>query len=188
MFRAAAVLVVLLSLTATAFAQDPPERVPLVPTAPAAGATDAAAPEGDLHWYGWQNLGVDLAATAILAGGVASENKGLLVAGAGVYAFGSPLVHFSRGHVGRGVGSLALRVGAPLLTGLLTEASIDCDNNNCDGAEYLMPFVTGGMVAIGAALLDDVAFTFEREPARTWTPVVTPVAHGGMTLGLAGTF
>jgi hypothetical protein len=185
MLRAAVVVAVLLSLRATAFAQDPPERVPLVPVAPAA---DGAAPEGELRWYGWQNLGVDLAATAILAGGAASGNKALLIGGVGAYAFGSPLVHFSHGQVGRGVGSLALRVGAPVLVGVIAASRNDCEEHQCDGGDDIMPFVAGAAMAIGAAVLDDVAFAYEREPASAWTPVVAPVAHGGMTFGLAGAF
>jgi hypothetical protein len=68
------------------------------------------------RWYGWQTLLVDgLTGVATMAA-LESKNRGdapgaLVVVGAGAFVVGTPIVHFARGHVGKGVASLAIRGG-----------------------------------------------------------------------------
>jgi hypothetical protein len=158
---------------------------------------DAPEPAAEYHWYGYQSFGADLAATLVVAGGVAAfqddNAKYFIVAGASVYAFGSPLVHHANGHTGRAFLSFGLRTALPLGVGLLTMAAQTCGtsggSSQCDGGDDIMPFVAGAATALAVVLFDDVVLGIERvERKPSWAPTVAPVAGGGLTLGLAGTF
>jgi hypothetical protein len=68
-------------------------------------------------WYGWQTLTIDAAAVGVLILGATSDRTALpfAEAAAGAYAIGPPIVHFAHGNVGKGLGSLALRLLGPLV-------------------------------------------------------------------------
>jgi hypothetical protein len=52
--------------------------------------------------------------------------------------------------------------------------------------------VKASAILVGVSLVDAFVLGWEREPAPrqapTWTPTVAPVAGGGMSFGLGGTF
>jgi hypothetical protein len=65
------------------------------------------------EWIGWQTLAVDSAAIGLP---ILLRTGGPILAVSGAtIAFGSPIVHFVRGDVAKGFGSVALRVTLPLL-------------------------------------------------------------------------
>jgi hypothetical protein len=78
-------------------------------------AKRAALRESQEHeqWIGWQTLAVDSVAIGVP---ILLRTGGPILAVSGaVFAFGSPIVHFVRGDVAKGFGSVALRVTLPLL-------------------------------------------------------------------------
>src|SRR5262245_28737111 len=82
-----------------------------------AGASQAA----PTAWYGWQTLTSDGSAIALgalaygvdKAGGTAITNV-FWTASVATFFVGAPVIHWKHGHVGKGFGSLGLRVGLPL--------------------------------------------------------------------------
>lgn len=140
-------------------------------------------PRFESRWYGWQTLMVDGAAI-LIASDVSVP----------IYVLGGPIVHWSHGNVGRGFGSLGLRVGAPLL---LAAAFVGgCDGNGdmgCLGAALMgLLLGSGAAIAIDAAAIardtveveDDVSFSLG--PARV-TPTVSITDSQGRVM-LVGTF
>ncbi len=75
------------------------------------------------RWYGWQTLSTDGAAalfTVLSATADGRTGKDAFGGAAlGAYALGGPTVHAAHGRWGASAGSLALRVGTPLVTGLV---------------------------------------------------------------------
>jgi hypothetical protein len=79
-------------------------------------------------WYGWQILVVDVAEAAVSAatgavalGGSIGQDLTAPLGMTGVvsYVAGGPTVHIAHGHAGRAAISVALRVGTPLVFGLV---------------------------------------------------------------------
>jgi hypothetical protein len=75
------------------------------------------------RWYGYQTLATDAASIAL---GAASASVGptrtgdaLGVLALSSYLAGGPTAHFARGFVAKGFGDLAVRIGAPLVCGLV---------------------------------------------------------------------
>jgi hypothetical protein len=145
-----------------------------VAAAPAANVVTAPRPAVDMQpkkvkeeWYGYQNLIVDGAATAMIFGPLLLD-KGkpegsIMLAGALTYIGGGPVVHWLHGNVGPGFGSFALRVGLPV-TGAFWGAI---------GGAMLMPrsssrgFETGAAVGFfagmaGATILDAGLLAYEK--------------------------
>jgi hypothetical protein len=149
------------------------------------------------RWYGWQVMSADAVALAT-AGSVAlltdaADGDAGSIGGAVFatgYALGGPTIHALRGHYGRAAGSLALRVGGPLLFGL---AGYHLDTSDTDDAgDDLGDSARIGVVigTAGALLLDWTALAYEPvDRPREASVVPTAVAHrGGFALGLAGHF
>ena len=156
----------------------PDPRSPLEPDAPASEQAAKPPPESaplvsapklpheqplESRWYGWQTLLVDGAAIGTLFAAAGTESSELAILGVGTFYLGAPIVHFTHGNVGRGFGSLGLRVGAPLIVGAIGAGSADCnrDHEFCGFAE----FAAG--VAVGAALavvVDAVALAYDSQP------------------------
>lgn len=152
------------------------------------------------HWYGWQVMSADAVALAT-AGSAAlitdaadgdAWTIGSAVFASG-YALGGPTIHALQGRYGRAAGSLALRVGGPLLFGL---AGYHLDTSDADdpgddlGDSARIGIVIG---TAGALLLDWTALAYEpiERPRAAKQPALVPtaVAHrDGFALGLAGHF
>ena len=158
------------------------------------------------HWYGWQTLIVDgmsiLVVPVVAAKADSSAGTGLAVGG---YFLGGPIVHWAHGQVGKGFGSLGLRVGLPVagaLGGMLAaRAASDCISY-CSVAFGLI----GGAFGVAAALvIDPAVLAYERvdeepsvararqKPAPALSrvalsPLAAPRKEGGFDLGVGGTF
>ena len=146
------------------------------------------------RWYGWQTLLADGAsASALLLAGVAyganMEELGgfLALSSVGGYVLGAPIVHASKGNWGRAGGSLAVRVGAPILLG-----GIGAGLENCSDEEFLCGVegaLVGGVVGIGAAIALD-ATVLARDTIEI-QPKFLPVAgvhRNGAWFGVTGAF
>lgn len=159
--------------------------------APAAQAQHGAAPGApppaprvETRWYGWQILAVDVASAATLASGGGDLTWGL---GIGGLVLGGPAIHVLHGQRGRAAGSLALRVGAPLVGGLLMSAT--CDERGRDQTLGCLGEIAWGvLIGAGVALAFDLARAndvVEVGPAVAPTVIVT---GGGAQLAVLGRF
>jgi hypothetical protein len=132
------------------------------------------------NWYGSETILVDLLSIgAMIGGGAASQSSDLAAEvfvplGALGYALGGPIVHWSHGHIGKGMGSLGLRVSAPL-AGL--ELGLLLAGPSTRGGDFsgLPQALLGGsgllLGALGALMVD--WFWLARENADAHAPQAT---------------
>ena len=148
------------------------------------------------QWYGAPMLVADGAALA--AFGVAPHLKGtnaptaLLVSGLAAYLVVPPVVHLFHDHGDRALGSVALRLGLPVLgamMGVPLGGSCHQDDDSCvaKGLYY------GTLIGLGTAAIIDQLMAFDREvpPPRSHALVVAPtlaVNRAGGSIGLVGSF
>lgn len=167
---------------------DPPaSRAPTPPS-------DPITPRESTRWYGWQTVIVDGASVALLFPAAASKNAGLqstlLTASVGGYFLGAPFVHALHGSPGRALGSLGLRVGAPLV-GIALGSSLENCQNDSEEPNYcgFSGAVIGGVVGILSAIVIDSA-ALARETVHE-QPKLTPMVgstKGRTWIGVAGQF
>jgi hypothetical protein len=157
------------------------------------------------EWYGWQTLIVDGAwiagASASGAGNQAGLAAAFVVSG---YVVAPPIVHFAHGEIGRGFADLGIRVGAPLVLGLVGFAAFS--GQSSPGNDGIAPGAVGAILGSGLGMLAAVALdasvlayrtvgdedalrTAPRRHARlpvTMTPFLAPRREGGAVLGVSG--
>jgi hypothetical protein len=158
---------------------------------------------GPTSWYGWQTLTSDGSAIALgglaygadKAGGTSITNV-FWTASVATFFVGAPVIHWTHGHVGRGFGSLGLRVGLPLgafLAGALI-GNAACGDSDSDNSLVGCPVGVGAFAALAglvAATIVDAA-VLAREPVTP--PAAPPIqaafvpSDGGGKLVLAGRF
>jgi hypothetical protein len=151
---AAAIASIVLALASAAHAQVP-------------GPVPEATPS-PLTSYRLEILAIDAAA---LAGGLVADEMGNrrgIDAAIGLYVVGPSLVHAWHRQPGRAVGTLALRVGLPLVFGLIG----DLANENCSGDQCVDNPEPGraGLVMgalIGAAVASAIDIGYAREDRAT---------------------
>jgi hypothetical protein len=139
-------------------------------------------------WYGWQTLMADgawllVSVAAVGAGATGGPSEALGWVSLGGYFLGGPIVHFGHGNVGKGLGSLALRSGLPILAGGIGAKAATAD---CGGGEWcgVGGALIGGLAGVvGAIVLDAAVLGYERVPERnsTW-PIVGVASDGERTL------
>ena len=162
--------------------------VPLPPTVPT-----QSTPHELTSWYGSQTLATDAAAFALLvpAAVAGAQNndmaaESLVYTALGSYVMGAPIVHAAHGNWGRALGSLGLRIAAPIAGAFLGAAIEDCSGGDFCGAAG---GVVGLAVGAGTAIALDAA-VIARETVSVG-PAVTPVVvtgKDGTWLGLSGRF
>ena len=141
-------------------------------------------PRLESRWYGWQTLLADGSALLLASG-----------ASVPVYVLGGPVIHWAHGNGWRGVGSLSLRVGAPVVFAAALVSTCDGGGEYGCLGEAILGVVFGVVtaVAVDAAVLardtvvveeDDVSFTLG--PTRV-TPAVSLTDSQGKVM-LTGTF
>lgn len=176
-------------------------------TSAASAADDGANDQSDVtpserHWYGWPLLISDTASlvTAVVALEGRDSRIGLGIAGA-TYAFGPAAVHLLHGNPARAMGSVALRVGLPLLGAYLMDGTSDCGPGSRIGCGY-GDAIAGFMLGASAAIAIDHVMSIDRHapardpryvratrrpPAMDVTPTLAVHPRGG-ALGLVGRF
>jgi hypothetical protein len=162
----------------------PPGLAPLVEPAEPASTVEVHPS------YRWQIAASDaVATTMLLAGHDSAETVRLALV---TYAIGPAIVHVAHGHFGRAAGSLALRTLLPAASAFVVYNLAHSNNGDDydDFGAFIAAVVFGGAGgAIAASAIDIGALgAAEYRPARTITPAIAPLAHGGMSLGVAGTF
>jgi len=113
----------------------------------------------------------------------------------GTYLGGAPLVHLAHHRPGRAAGSLALRVGLPILGGLLgdklgTQPGCSGINDGCSSSDRTERMLLGALGGMVAAMVIDTGFLAKGDeaPARpSWSPAIA-ARRDGVTLGLSGSF
>jgi hypothetical protein len=186
-----------------------PARSGFDPNAP---SPDAIEDEQESHsvWYGWQTLASDAAAGAVIALGMAIEDHdtqnetiAIVTLGVATYAFGAPIVHALHRRPGIAVADFGLRVGAPVVAGLV---GVAVANAGCPEPRYpdegtqfdceMGGAALGVIVGVGSAIaIDSAVFARETKPApRTQsargfslTPSLSLTPHRS-ALKLIGTF
>ncbi len=137
---------------------------------------------------------LDGAALGLLLGAISLEDDGgipVATLGLATYALGPPIVHFARGSVARGFGSLGLRVATPILFGVIGASLEDCSGAEffcgASGAAVGVLLGVGGAITLDAALL---SYDDPPDPASNglgWAPTLF-VTGKRWELGVAGRF
>jgi hypothetical protein len=130
-----------------------------------AETTEGEPPGGFGRWYGWQTLTTDGLAMGMTLGSFAYNGDGNVVTllGLGTFALGAPVVHAFHGRFQYAFGSLALRVGLPLLA--LGVASSEC-SGECGGL-ILLDLILIPLAIIGPPVIDAGLFAWEKpEPVQ----------------------
>jgi hypothetical protein len=149
------------------------------------------------EWYGGAILLTDGLSLASAVAAVFTQSSAPAAFALGGYALGGPIVHVAHGEPLRGLGSLGLRAGLPVVGGLSGAllASVGPPERCHDvcGLRALGGLLVGTGVGAVAAMVVDTAFLARRKvPAEATTGVtVTPqvaVDKKGVQLGLGGAF
>jgi hypothetical protein len=168
----ASVLVALLGFAGRAQAEPGQDPAPPVAT--------------ESHWYGWQTLLTDGGAIAVPVIASMSRNEPAtavaLIAGAGAFVLGAPIVHLAHGRRGAFGLSLGLRLALPAL-------ALVVFSRPCRGECSEQPLV---LLLLPAPIpIDATALAWEKRPARakvSWTVSPLLLPDGKMGLGVAGRF
>ena len=190
-----ALIAVLVIASASIARAEPPGLViptPAYETAePMIVFVDAPAEESS---YRWQVIASDAVAVTAAVFALRKESEDLATVGLVAYGLGAPMVHAGNGHGRRALGSLALRVGLPLLGGYLG-AKLSPPPVCAQGADLGGDCTSGDTIAKGivvgaiAAMAIDawVVAKPERKPSRTWSPNAAATS-GGVSVGVSGSF
>jgi hypothetical protein len=122
--------------------------------------------------YAGHTLAADGAALGAMLLGGAGQAVPLITMGLGLYVLGAPTVHMVHDRAGVGLGSLGLRVGAPLLGAAIGVAAADCPSARDDnGFNYcgLDEAAVGVLLGMAAAVTIDAA-VLAHEPAKKRAP------------------
>ena len=190
---------------------------PITPIPPPTGAaviqpTPAPAPVPaapvvltEREWYGWASLLVDAAALGIFIGGWAADDGKIVGAGYLGYIFGSPVVHFAHGNVGKGFGAFGMRVGIPLggflvggLFGYGFGGGADGDGKfknlgSSSNGPVVGATIGGAIGVIAASAIDAGLMAYTKPRPRETASTVTLVPKldlrpGHTAVGVGGTF
>jgi hypothetical protein len=137
----------------------PAPAPPLV--APAANAASRS------EWYGAPIIIADGVSTLVASVGGVATGGVLTLVGAGTFLLVPPIIHWARGNVAKGFGSLGLRVGMPsggtLLGGLVgLVASGNCRGEFCGAAGLVLGgLIGGGLGIIGASVVDSAVLAHD---------------------------
>jgi hypothetical protein len=153
--------------------------------------------------YGWQTLAVDGSSLAVaVLTGVSHSSPDLFVVSLAGYVVGAPIVHGAHRRSGTAGADLALRLGAPLVGGLVGAGVAEATLPQCQGC--FRGVGVAAVAALGAAvgmltasIVD--ATCFAREPlqrdepktsraAVNWSPSIAVTPKGGASAGVSGTF
>jgi hypothetical protein len=178
----------ILAIPSLAIAQEAPGVHPAMPQPVAADVPEPS----QVERYGWQIGLLDTAALVMVLVGAESDEGGVAVLGAGTYVLSGPTVHLMRGHKGRALGSLALRVALPVVGAEIASAGYSCNaavEDDC-GGESMARILVGGMAGIlVAGAIDWFVLSKEKRKAGSLgiQPTISPT-NGGGQVGLMGVF
>jgi hypothetical protein len=198
----------------SAFTSTTASRAPLPPPTLLPPQVLAAVPATrETTWYGWQTLAADAAGLAVMSVAVShtgqpGSNIGpLFSVGAGVYAFGPPAVHALQGRPSAALEDVALRLGAPLVTGLIGVGAGELMASGCHpqpggfingcALEPIATGIVGAFVGYVSAVAIDASVLSHAPAAKAapssasgirWAPQVGLSPRGDANVGVAGSF
>jgi hypothetical protein len=177
----------------------PPSTAPVAPLPPPNQwrpivAPPPSPPPTERRWYGHQTLIVDGLSLSFIALGIRNTPQ-LAEVGLAGFLFGAPTVHWAHGHVGKGFGSLALRLVPPIVAlYLLIDGSngfSDSGSSRTNGAEVAVGAIVGLAWIPTAVTVDAAVLARETVPVEaqkvSWTPRFS-LTRGGATVGAGGAF
>lgn len=131
------------------------------------GPKEPEEPKEPQTWYGWQLIALDALALTLATFSLSNGSPGslsiLVVGAAALYLLGAPALHLLHKQPWQAAGSLALRIGAPLLGAMMM------DTGGYGATSVIGPFT--GMLA-GAALaplVDYALLAFKpTKPSPDW--------------------
>jgi hypothetical protein len=183
--RAGLLVTVLLTWTQFARANEPDPGNARPRGSRDTGGVEPAAASDQREWYGWQIMITDAIGVALVVPQLTFATNTTLgadlgFAGFATYALGGPIVHWSHGAVGKGFGSLALRIGAPFVSGaaFLAACWMKCDDSEANVAAALL-LIPGFLVP---AVIDYAVLGYE--PAAS-PKLPSRSAHVVPSLGVA---
>lgn len=170
----------------------PSYRATTIPSSPpcrksGTGEKDPPASDAPLNttkWYGWQTLAVDagtigVALTTKGATGSSPAAVGVLASG---YALGAPIVHLVHGSLIKAGESFGLRLGLPVIGGLIGSAFESCAFQ-CTGGVYTVTGVLIGYIA--AVTIDSAVIARERVVASAPLSFTMTLGHRSAWVGIA---
>lgn len=130
----------------------------------ALGVAAPASHADDRTWYGWQTLGIDVAADITIVSG--RHSTPALALAWGAFALGPPLVHGAHDDWGRAGLSAGMRVGGSLLGG--AAGLVGCDAPLRRTTACVASVATGVVIAMLAAqVIDGAVLAFEDAPTAS---------------------
>lgn len=155
-------------------------------------------------WYGYQTLIPDAITIPAFFGGVLSKTGGITAGGYLGFILVTPVIHMVHGNVGKGFGSMGIRLGGPpiaALFGAFAGIIINNDSNHIGDAAETGALVGAGIGAGICAVVDAFGFAYEKQlidesppasarstkPAFTLSPTFGMNKAGG-SVGVAGQF
>jgi hypothetical protein len=159
-------------------------------------------------WYGAPIIIADGVSTLVATVGGVATGGVLTAVGAGTFILVPPIIHWARGNVAKGFGSLGLRVGMPaggtLIGGIVgVVASGNCSGDFCAFAGLALGgLIGGGLGIIGASVVDSAVLAHDsgvddeslpetKQQAKTPNFTIQPSAtweKGGGRVIVGGTF
>ena len=157
-----------------------------------------------LRWYGYQIWTADAAAGALYLSAIADHDSPALFGTSAItFGFGGPIIHLAHRRWDAALGSLGLRIAAPLLglaVGSLGDTPRTSDDGSGSHSDSSSKWTKLGVAvgAIAASALDGAFFSYEtrERPAESrnhhsllanTTPQLV-VRHDGLTFGCAVRF
>jgi hypothetical protein len=194
---------------ASSNAPPPPAGSAAPAPAPAASSPPPKTEKTEKVWYGYQTLIIDAVSGTFFLTGVYTASGSLWVPGFVGYVFGTPIDHFIHGNVGKGFGSIAIRLFFPAIAagiGAIVGVFITSDKTDPAGivTDHVNHAAEGAEVGllIGVVItsaIDAFAFAYTKESAealatpktqRAWLtvkPTLSLTSDRGV-IGLGGTF
>lgn len=200
--RIAVIAAVLVVLTSVAAAQAPGETMSW---APEETPPSSQAPQVVKASYRGQVLLADGLSLGMIILGPVGGNDELTGLGFAGYFVGAPIVHIAHGRGGAALQSLGLRMGLPILGGMigyrLGPNDVVCNEGRGDpqygdggacGGDHgsITGLLVGALAGAVTASVVDATYltTYEKRVARpSWSASLRPM-HGGASVGIAGSF
>ena len=117
-------------------------------------------------WYGYQPLIADAISISLFLGGAASTTDGVTTAGYLGFILGTPIIHMAHGNIGKGFGSLGLRVGVPLTAaaiGAISGLIIASRSGDRDEAAGTGAIIGASIGVAGCVVIDAAGFAYTKE-------------------------
>ena len=146
-----------------------------------------SAPRYEKVWYGWQALIPDSIAYVLTLTGGFADADGAVALGLITFGLGTPIIHMAHAEVGRGFGSIGMRIMLPLLgAGVGAIAGVIATAGKRSGDEVADAAGTGAIIgayvgAGGCTLVDVFALGYKRQRIEPDT-ASTGRRVGGITL------